>query len=174
MLIRTTVNPITLIKKGPLDVNPKYDINTLDDLTQAIDAKINNTSWSYIYLPAMLYKSTIDLTEFLIVYHMFYLSLKPYSQIKEAEELSKLRLYYFVEFTDSPFVVDLDYIQDGPVYRPTKITLYDELGTEDTFKHVFDLKIDKEGKLVTESIQLDFETKKLKQNIVLKDTTTEE
>lgn len=32
MLIRTTVNPITLLKKGPLDVNPKYDLDTLTDL----------------------------------------------------------------------------------------------------------------------------------------------
>lgn len=170
MLIRTTVSPNVLIKKGVLEVNPDYDLNNLEDLNIAISTKVNNTSWAYIYLPAALYKSTIDLTDFLAVYHMFYLGLKSYSQIKEAKELSRLRLFYFLEATNSIYVVDLDYIKDGPVYRPAKITVYDELGTEDMFKQVFELNMNKGDKLVTESIQLDFVRKELKQNIVLNDT----
>lgn len=173
MLIRTTVNPITLLKKGPLYVNPNYDLNTLTDLEQAISAKVNNTSWSYIYLPAALYKSTIDLTEFLVIYHMFYLSLKPYSQIKEAAELNKLRLYYFLEVSDSAFVIDLDYIKDGPVYRANKITVYDEMSAEDDYRYTFDLNLDTENKFHIASIQIDFETRELKQNIVLNYTLKE-
>lgn len=167
MLIRTTVSPSVLIKKGVLEVNPDYDLNNLEDLNITISVKVNNTSWAYIHLPSTIYKSSIDLTEFLAVYHMFYLGLKSYSQIKEAKELSRLRLFYFLEATNSIYVVDLDYIKDGPVYRPAKITVYDELGTEDTFKQVFDLNMDKGDKLVTESIQLDFVRKELKQNLVV-------
>lgn len=174
MLIRTTVNPTTLIKKGPLEVNPKYDINSLTDLNQAIEAKVNNTSWSYIYLPAALYKSTIDLTEFLVVYHMIYLGLKQYNQVKEAPELNRLRVFYFLEASDSAFVIDIDYVKDGPVYRASKITVYDEMSTEDDYRYTFDLNLDTENKFHIASIQIDFETRELKQNITLKDTLKEE
>ena len=174
MLIRTTVNPTTLVKKGPLEVNPKYDINSLMDLNQAIEAKVNNTSWSYIYLPAAFYKTSIDLTEFLVVYHMIYLGLKQYSQVKEAPELNRLRVFYFLEASDSAFVIDINYVKDGPVYRANKITVYDELSKEEDYKYGFDLSLSKESKFTIESIQIDFKTRKLNQNIALKDTLKEE
>ena len=169
MLIRTTVSPNILIKKGALEVNPDYDLNNLEDLNIAISVKVNNTSWAYIHLPSTIYKSSIDLVGYLTIHPDDALRFIPYSKDKEATKLTILRLYCLIDVIDSLQVIDLVYEEKGDDtykrYKLKKVKVYDEYN----YLHAYNIIKLIDPNSYIESIVLNLETKKLAQKIISKD-----
>ena len=173
MLLRATVEDSVLTERGCLEVNPIINFETLSKLKGIISAKVEEDEWAYLYLPFALYGSSVDLAEYLSIRHVEALTLLPYSKELNASKITKLRIYYLVEVTDSIQAVDLEYEDSDESYKLKKVTVYDERGSENNYKYTYNIKSNLDDSSYIQSLKLNLETKELTQNVVFRTNAIE-
>lgn len=174
MLLRATVDASVLIERKCLEVNPIVNFDTFSKLKGVIDDKVDDSEWAHIFLPTDLYGSSIDLTEYLSIDRFEELVLLAYTKDKDAEDVRKLRAFYFSEATDVIYAIDFEYEKTEYSNKLKTVTIYDESGNEDSYKYEYKIQSDLNTNSYIQSLKLNLETKQLKQNIILNGSTAEE
>lgn len=173
MLVTATVDLITLIERGCLEVNNSVPFNTVDELRQSNIAKADEDEWSYICLPNSNFHETIDLTEFIfvdeasadeILEHLKKSSI----DVESTKKLKSIRVRYYPECLDAIVVIDLKYkYVDGDGYYLKKVTLWNELGNDTNFQYTYKIKVSENDDPYCRSIKLDLRTDEIIQEMVV-------
>ena len=126
------------IEKNNIEVNPNVEYNTRKDFIDKVNSRDVNGDWTYIHFPDDGSQPIIDLSGFISFWSTDIAKLLPYSLTPDATELKRLRLYCYSAYTDSMFVIDLNYVASDPdYYRLDNVTVYDECHKEEYFKYTF-------------------------------------
>lgn len=174
MLVTATVDLITLIKRGCLEVNNSVPFSTVEELRQYNNAKADENDWSHIFLPNNIFHETIDLTEFIFVDEasademLEYLKMSESSDAESTKKLKSIRVCYYPECLDAIVVIDLKYkYVDDDGYYLKKITLWNELGNDANFQYVYKIKNSENDDPYCKSIKLDLRKDEIIQEMVV-------
>lgn len=161
MLVTATVDLITLIERGCLEVNNSVPFSTVEELRQFNSAKADENDWSHIFLPNNIFHEVIDLTEFIFVDKasaddvLQHLKKSQSSDVESTKKFKSIRVRYYPEYLDCILVIDLKYkYVDGDCYHLKKITLWNELGNDANFKCTYKIKNSKNSDLYCKSVKL--------------------
>lgn len=173
MLVTATVDLITLIERGCLEVNNSVPFNTVEELRQYNNAKADENDWSHIFLPKNIFHEVIDLTEFIFVDEasadeaLEHLK-KSSIDIESTKKFKSIRIRYYPECLDAILVIDLKYkYVDGDGYYLKKITLWNELGNDANFQYTYKIKVSENDDPYCRSIKLDLRTDEIIQEMVV-------
>lgn len=132
MFLTSTVEIQYYIEKNNLEVNPNTEYSTRKDFIEKVNSRDVNGDWTYIHFPDDGNQPIVDLSGFISFWSADISKLLPYSVTPDATELKRLRLYCYSAYTDSMFVIDLNYVASAPdYYRLDNVIVYDE--RSDTF-----------------------------------------
>lgn len=173
MLVTATVDLITLIERGCLEVNNSVPFSTVEELRQFNSAKADENEWSYVCLPKSNFHETIDLTEFIfvdeasadeILEHLKKSSI----DVESTKKLKSIRVRYYPEYLDAIVVIDLKYkYVEGDGYYLKKVTLWNELGNDANFQYTYKIKVSENDDPYCKSIKLDLRTDEIIQEMVV-------
>jgi hypothetical protein len=174
MLVTATVDLITLIERGCLEVNNSVPFSTVDELRKSNNDKAEENNWSHIYLPQNIFHETIDLTEFIFVDEasademLEYLKMSESSDVESTKKLKSIRVRYYPECLDCILVIDLKYkYVDDDGYYLKKVTLWNELGNDTNFQYTYKIKVSENDDPYYRSIKLDLRTDEVIQEMVV-------
>ena len=174
MLVTATVDLITLIERGCLEVNNRVPFSTVEELRQFNSAKADENDWSHIFLPNNVFHETIDLTEFIFVDEasaddiLEHLKKSQSSDVESTKKLKSIRVRYYPECLDTIVVIDLKYkYVDGDGYYLKKVTLWNELGNDTNFQYTYKIKVSENDDPYCKSIKLDLRTDEIIQEMVV-------
>ena len=141
-LITTTVDILYLIQQHQVEVNPTINYYNREDFISKVNTREYKEPWYFIFIRNDGNAPRADLTGLTTMSIRDIEELLKYSINKESKELNRLRFYYYSEYTDSMFVIDLDYRTntEDEVYELKSVTVYDECHFTEVYKHYF--KID--------------------------------
>lgn len=138
MFLTSTVEIQYYIEKNNLEVNPNTEYSTRKDFIEKVNSRDVNGDWTYIHFPDDGNQPIVDLSGFISFWSAVISKLLPYSVTPNATELERLRLYCYSAYTDSMFVIDLNYVASAPdYYRLDNVIIYDECHKEEYFKYTF-------------------------------------
>lgn len=138
MFLTSTVEIQYYIEKNNLEVNPNTEYSTRKDFIEKVNSRDVNGDWTYIHFPDDGNQPIVDLSGFISFWSADISKLLPYSVTPDTTELKRLRLYCYSAYTDSMFVIDLNYIMsDTDYYRLDNVIVYDECHKEEYFKYTF-------------------------------------
>ena len=138
MILTSTVEIQYYIEKNNLEVNPNTEYSTRKDFIEKVNSRDVNGDWTYIHFPDDGNQPIVDLSGFISFWSADISKLLPYSVTPDATELKRLRLYCYSAYTDSMFVIDLNYVASAPdYYRLDNVIVYDECHKEEYFKYTF-------------------------------------
>ena len=138
MFLTSTVEIQYYIEKNNLEVNPNTEYSTRKDFIEKVNSRDVNGDWTYIHFPDDGNQPIVDLSGFISFWSADISKLLPYSVAPDATELKRLRLYCYSAYTDSMFVIDLNYVMaDTDYYRLDNVIVYDECHKEEYFKYTF-------------------------------------
>lgn len=140
MLVTTTVDIKYLIQQHQVEVNPVISYYNREDFISKVNNREYEEPWYYIFIRNDGNAPRADLTGFTTIsIREAKEELLKYSINKESTELNRLRFYYYSEYTDSMFVIDLDYKAntEDEVYELKSVTVYDECHFTEVYKHYF-------------------------------------
>ena len=140
MLVTTTVDIIYLIQQHQAEVNPVINYYNREDFISKVNNREYKEPWYFIFIRNDSNAPRADLTGFTTMsIREAKEELLKYSINKESKELNRLRFYYYSEYTDAMFVIDLDYKinTEDEVYELKTVTVYDECHFTEVYKHYF-------------------------------------
>ena len=139
-LVTTTVDIKYLIQQHQVEVNPVISYYNREDFISKVNTREYKEPWYFIFIRDDGKAPRVDLTGFTTIsIREAKEELLKHSINTESKELNRLRLYYYSEYTDSMFVIDLDYKADlrNDRYDLTSVTVYDECHFTEVYKHYF-------------------------------------
>lgn len=139
MLAITTVDIDYLIQQHQVEVNPVISYYNREDFISKVNKREFEEPWHFIFIRDDGRAPRADLTGLTNITIKEGNRLLKHSINTESKELNRLRLYYYSEYTDSMFVIDLDYKADlrNDRYDLTSVTVYDECHFTEVYKHYF-------------------------------------
>lgn len=139
MLAITTVDIDYLIQQHQVEVNPVISYYNREDFISKVNKREFEEPWHFIFIRDDGRAPRADLTGLTNITIKEGKRLLKHSINTESKELNRLRLYYYSEYTDSMFVIDLDYKADlrNDRYDLTSVTVYDECHFTEVYKHYF-------------------------------------
>ena len=140
MLVTTTVDIKYLIQQHQVEVNPVISYYNREDFISKVNNREYEEPWYFIFIRNDGNAPRADLTGFTTIsIREAKEELLKYSINKESKELNRLRFYYYSEYTDAMFVIDLDYKAntEDEVYELNTVTVYDECHFTEVYKHYF-------------------------------------
>lgn len=139
MLAITTVDIDYLIQQHQVEVNPTINYYNREDFISKVNTREYKEPWYFIFIRDDGKAPRVDLTGLTNITIKEGNRLLKHSINTESKELNRLRLYYYSEYTDSMFVIDLDYKADlrNDRYDLTSVTVYDECHFAEVYKHYF-------------------------------------
>ena len=140
MLVTTTVDIKYLIQQHQVEVNPVISYYNREDFISKVNTREYKEPWYFIFIRDDGKAPRVDLTGFTTIsIREAKEELLKYSINKETEEFNRLRFYYYSEYTDAMFVIDLDYRinTEDEVYELNTVTVYDECHFTEVYKHYF-------------------------------------
>lgn len=138
-LVTTTVDIKYLIQQHQVEVNPVINYYNREDFISKVNTREYKEPWYFIFIRNDSNAPRADLTGFTVMSIREAEELLKYSINKASTELNRLRFYYYSEYTDSMFVIDLDYRTntEDEVYELNTVTVYDECHFTEVYKHYF-------------------------------------
>ena len=139
MLAITTVDIDYLIQQHQVEVNPVISYYNREDFISKVNTREYKEPWYFIFIRDDGRAPRADLTGLTNISIKEGNRLLKHSINTESKELNRLRLYYYSEYIDSMFVIDLDYKADlrNDRYDLTTVTVYDECHFTEVYKHYF-------------------------------------
>lgn len=138
MYLATTVDADYLMDQGQLEINPTTYYGSYNDFLSKAVGK-DDEGFYFISLPNNNELPLIELKSFIEISYAEAIPLISNTIDPDATQLEKIRLYFYVEYTDSVYVLDLIYkdIKDHHIYRLDTVVVYNGCGSKESYKSTF-------------------------------------